>query len=296
MNSDLYEDVQGVHALRWNPRRPFHGRPYRLFRQTRHLPFAPRVNNFGDLLGPWIIRRLVPPDAQAVSPGSRLLSVGSVLHWAQEGDYVWGSGVNGKHLDAPVGSPHFRAHALRGPLTREVLRTHGVSVPDGVPFGDPGLLVGSLWPTGMSKPPRHGRVVVVPNLNDWPSVLEIRPSLPADLEIVSPTAPFGEVIEAIRQGGYVIGSSLHAIITAESFGVPCRAVRSAREPLFKYEDYFEGTGRVSVAVAESVSEALDMGPMPPLEGWAPDFLLAAFPRELWRSSTPVTGHGDSAVG
>jgi pyruvyltransferase len=85
-----------VELVHWNPRPAlFSGR------LGKRVRIRPRINNFGDLLGPVIVRRLL--ELRGIDPKrgrpTRLLSVGSVLRLAREGDTIWGTGANGKSLD-----------------------------------------------------------------------------------------------------------------------------------------------------------------------------------------------------
>ena len=78
-----------VELVHWNPRR-------RRFRQRplRRLPITTTANNFGDLLGPVIVegmRREFGLTGRAVR-SARLISIGSVMHFAQDGDVIWGAG------------------------------------------------------------------------------------------------------------------------------------------------------------------------------------------------------------
>ncbi len=62
--------------------------------------------------------------------------------------------------------------------------------------------------------------------------------------VVYPTEPWDEVIRKILDSEFVISSSLHGLIIADAFGVPSRLLKiTDTEPLFKYRDYYEGTGR-----------------------------------------------------
>lgn len=254
-----------VELFHWNPRR----------RVSRFLParITRPVDNFGDLLGPMVVNELLRrSDLTAAVADARLLSIGSVLHFARNGDVVWGSGVNGKSLGAPVGARRLDVRAVRGPRTRAVLQEHGIDAP--AVYGDPGLLVGQLWPrrTFLRPGPRIP-VTVVPNLHDAPS----QRSVPGFLD---PRSDVWQVLTRIANSELVVGSSLHGVIVAESFGVPARLVRPGAEPLFKYEDYYAGTGRAAFAPAGSVAAAIDAGGEPPAV--VDPALAAAFPRDLWR--------------
>ncbi len=78
-----------------------------------------------------------------------------------------------------------------------------------------------------------------------------------------------------------MGSSLHAIVVAEAFGIPSRVVESKVEHHFKYADYYAGTGRGSYSPAATVREAVRAGGEP-LPNLSVQPLLDAFPADLWR--------------
>ncbi|MGO2748736.1 MAG: polysaccharide pyruvyl transferase family protein [Pseudoclavibacter sp.] len=261
--------VAGVDVVHWNPRKLAISGPIgRLVRVRKP------VNNFGDLLGPLIVKHLVDHEGKSRATqgegGPRLLTVGSIMRLARPGDLVWGSGINGKSVEAQFALPGLDVRAVRGPLTRSRLAADGISVPE--IFGDPGLLVPELFPQ-LKNAARRG-VTIVPNLHDWPLFEN-------DSRAVDPRGDLRVVIERIARSELVVGSSLHGVVVAESFGVPARLVRAGSEPLFKYEDYYEGTGRPLPRVAESVDQAIDLSGAAPLE-WSPRSLLEAFPLELWR--------------
>lgn len=87
------------------------------------------------------------------------------------------------------------------------------------------------------------------------------------------------MIAAIAASKLVVGSSLHAIVIAESFGVPARLVASGSESLFEYQDHYEGTGRPDFQVAPTIEDAMWMGGEN--FDWDPVPLVNAFPIDLW---------------
>jgi pyruvyltransferase len=260
--------MPSVEIFHWNPRRPARGR---VLRRLRWLDRP--LNNFGDLLGPVVVEAMLrrlglrPEDAVA---DRQLLSVGSVLHFAQPGAVVWGSGVNGKIPAERHRTADLDVRAVRGPLTRRFLADRGVEVP--AVYGDPALLLPILLPDlRRSRPTRT--LTVIPNLNDAAT------AAPVD-GFVSPRGRLRGVLEAIASSELVVGSSLHAVIVAEALGIPARLVRSEAESDFKYADYYAGTGRPGFEAAASVQEAIAMGGEPPIS-WDPQPLLDAFPADLW---------------
>lgn len=263
-------DANGVPVVHWDPlrRTSLWGTPTR-----RSRP----LHNFGDLLGPVIVSRLAQALPRA-SGGRRLVAIGSILHFAQDGDVVWGTGLNPKGPADATTLSSLDVRAVRGPRTAESLRALGAEVPP--VYGDPALLLPRAFPALALRPsPVHG-LTVVPNLND----LAPRATFPAAWRgnIVNPRSNLRAIIRRIRRSRLVVGSSLHAIIVAESLGVPARAVATPHEDVFKYEDYYLGTGREPRGLlAASVDEAVDMGGAPALD-WDPGPLLESFPSDLWR--------------
>ncbi|GLK15628.1 polysaccharide pyruvyl transferase family protein [Herbiconiux flava] len=257
-----------VEVVHWNPsRRVLPGLVGKL------IPIRRPVNNFGDLLGPVIVDEMVA--RQSLTPPARdrrLVSVGSIMRMARDGDVVWGTGVNGKTMSEPFTATKLDVRAVRGPLTRAFLAEQGIKSP--AVYGDPGLLVGHLWDRReVARGVAEVDHVVIPNLHDHARVQHRS-------DVIDPTAPLWEVVKRIAAADFVVGSSLHGVIVAESFGIRARLVRSSTEPLFKYEDYYRGTGRETFGVAESVDEALSMGGES-LPDWDPAPLMAAFPSDLW---------------
>lgn len=272
----------------WNPRRAV--LPPRL---DRWLPVRRRINNFGDLLGPVVANRILALNGIDPAQARRdctLLSVGSVLHFAHEHDVIWGTGVNGKTPPELYEFHSLDVRAVRGPLTRDFLRGRGIDCPS--IFGDPALLLPRLAPELFAGAVRHKHAItVVPNFNDFHAYS-------AEPEVLNPRAPLDACLRRIASSGYVVGSSLHAIVIAESLGIPARVVRSGAEHPFKYEDYYLGTGRTGVEPAGSVREAIAMGGRD-LPAFDADRLLEAFPLDLWDQGpmpsepprTTVTGLG-----
>lgn len=258
-----------VDPFHWNPRRPlFRGRI------GRAIPIRRKLNNFGDLLGPMIVNEIAAREGLDSSPtisDARLLSVGSVLHFAQDGDVIWGTGVNGKFSQQPLAARRLDVRAVRGPLTHSYLESNRTSTPP--VYGDPGLLASVLWPDLRSEKDSQD-VTVVMNFND--AAIGDSP-----YPVLNPRQPVWQCLRTIASSSLVVGSSLHAIIIAESYGVPARLIRSHHEPAFKYTDYYAGTGRTSYRMADSLEEAIQLGGEPKPD-WEPEGLLNAFPRDLWK--------------
>jgi pyruvyltransferase len=237
--------------------------------------------NFGDYLSLLIVERIVGEPVRYYRKGKqwkerKLLALGSILSFAGEGDVVWGSGINGKLLSKEA--YHFRhldIRAVRGPLTRQFLMDHfSLECPE--IYGDPALLFPRLFPEFQrAASPSQEYVVIVHYLDFLPKDREGR--------IVYATDPWDEVVRKILDSKFVISSTLHGVILAEAYGIPARLLRlSEKEPLFKFQDYYLGTGRATFQFAFSIPEALALGGEPSPQ-YDLDQLYHAFPFEFWNT-------------
>lgn len=265
-----------IEVFYWNPRRSLLGRG--LEKYTR-LPW--RVNNFGDLIGPLVVSKMLAlRDLTDTVPAlsRRLMSVGSVLHFADTGDVVWGTGINGTKSQRDHRFVSLDVRAVRGPLTRDYLQARGIPVPE--VYGDPALLLPFLMPelVELATVKKHP-VTVVPNFLDYGRYRS------DDSRLLNPQAPLLTCLRRIAQSELVVGSSLHGIVVAEALGVPARLIAGS-EPPFKYLDYYRGSGREGYEAMGTIEEAVAARgePLPPASfSLLP--LIEAFPADLWTART-----------
>jgi pyruvyltransferase len=233
-------------------------------------------HNFGDHLSMAIVTKMAAERSlfldEIVPTPRRLLAIGSVLHFASDGDVIWGSGFNGS---ISVDQHKYRTldvRSVRGPLTRDFLERRGIMAP--AIYGDPALLIKRLLGERFPLPQQRLPVAYVPNFADLDHMQGWE-------NVVSPYLPWSEVIRRIIGAEHVISSSLHGLIIADAFGIPCTYLRlSETEGMFKYEDYVLGAGRDKLDVRTSQSEAVKASPMLPIK-FNTDRLYGAFPWDLW---------------
>lgn len=258
-----------VEVVHWNPRS----------RVIRGHEFGRRRNNFGDLLGPVIVDAICR--SRGLEPRSRddrrLLCVGSVLHFAHDGDTVWGSGVNGKIGAGEYSFDRLDLRAVRGPRTRDWLLARGLAAPE--VYGDPALLLPILFPQ-LRATEKHRELAIVPNLHDaW--------KFRSHADFVNPQWNWRRVVREITGAEIVVGSSLHGYVIGQAFGIPAALMTSDSEHPFKYLDYVEGTGgsvvqpEASLAAAINSARAVARRREDPLAAWNAQSLLKAFPEDLW---------------
>lgn len=210
----------------------------------------------------------------------KILSIGSVLHFAQDGDTIWGTGRNGKISEDKHTFSSLDVRAVRGPRTKTYLESKGIQVPD--VFGDPGILAPLLYPKAQLDiiyPGTESEVLIVPQLNDDQAIY-------ADYsnQLVSPRQLPGSFLGQLTKAKKVIASSLHGLILAESYGIPAVYFDSGSgENIFKYHDYYEGTGREEFAIGSTIEECMELAtqPIPNLELRQKN-LLESFPFDKYQ--------------
>lgn len=240
-----------------------------------------KFTNFGDYLSLKLVERIVhgPVEVyqkQTLKKEQKLLAIGSILTFAAQGDIVWGSGANGKWL----GLVNYKftdldVRAVRGPLTRYFLmQNFNITCPE--IYGDPALLMPYFFPElKPAKNPSHD-YLIIPHYTEQ----MLFPRECYD-NMVYPTDPWDKVVEKILDSKFVISSSLHGVIVAEAFGIPARLLRiTETEHIFKFIDYYLGTGRPNFQPARSLAEALKLGGEKPVQCDVLK-LYQAFPFEYW---------------
>jgi hypothetical protein len=262
-------------------------RPVRLYRWRRK---GSQHGNFGDEITIPILARIFGVEALPVGlEDAELLGAGSILEfyvrkigrpsvWSRflrsRDLHVWGTGtLFDEHEIRWPQRLHF--HALRGSLTAE-----RVGVND-IPLGDPGILSGRL----IRRPKKQSSVAVVPHFGDKSRLTD----LPRHWHVVDPEQPVDDVLTQIASAELVLSSSLHGLIAADSFGIPCVWMAflggQPDPPNHKFLDYASARGRdfnAPMTWAEAVvmptdalaSRATTIGR--DIETWQED-LISAFP-------------------
>lgn len=216
-----------------------------------------KKTNFGDALSLEIVRRIIGYYPRYPQKEERkLLALGSIMSFASDNDVIWGTGVNGNYVSNENNKfKTLDVRAVRGPLTRQFLLSRNIDCPE--IFGDPALLMPLLF--SEFKATFSTDYVIIPHISEIPIITKLN-EFKKYPNIVLPTEDWKIVVAKILESKFVISSSLHGIIVAEAYGIPARYLRlTNNEHLFKYEDYYRGTGRNSVDFAQSIEEAFEKG-------------------------------------
>ncbi|WP_137167934.1 polysaccharide pyruvyl transferase family protein [Salinimonas lutimaris] len=236
--------------------------------------------NIGDFVAYDLVNRIVAMKGKMITDkqdhSQKLVSVGSVLHFANTNDTIWGTGLNKKMDDKVNKFASLDVRAVRGPLTRKYLMDRGIDVPE--IYGDPAILLPYFYPKALMEKADKQDYIVINHMNDDMSKYNGHED-----KLVTPMQYPGSFIEAIVNSKLVISSSLHGVIIAEAYGVPAIFFDSqSGESMFKYEDYFQGTGRQDIPRVTTIEEGLAMNvPTPPDFTDIAKKLYAAFPFDLW---------------
>lgn len=232
--------------------------------------------NVGDLLGPLLVQKILDTRSLIIEDiqKNKLLTIGSVMHFANDQDTVWGTGINGKVDVSYHKFNDLDVRAVRGPLTADFLQKRGITVP--AIYGDPGILVSDFWPR--SEAVQKGKVLYIPHMRE-------KEQYQRGMKTLSPLVSLQEFIKEIQTAEKVVSSSLHGVIIAESYGVPaCLYESKSGETPFKYEDYYSGTGRSSFKMFDEISLARHYEPEIPDLSPVKSKLLSAFPWDIWGKS------------
>jgi len=241
--------------------------------------------NFGDYISLKLVERIVGGPVRTYVKGQKnieqkLLASGSIFSFGIDDDVVWGSGINGKLLkkkDYKFTTLDIRS--VRGPLSRNFIqKALQMDCPE--IYGDPALLFPYFFPEFKRKEKPAYDYIIIPHYSEE----DLFPRDEWD-NVVFSTDPWEEIIDKILDSRLVVSCSLHGVIIAEAYGIPARLMRvTDNEPLFKYIDYYSGTGRPDFKYATTINEALEMGGEPPFKCNL-EKLYNAFPFEYWPNAS-----------
>lgn len=199
----------------------------------------PDPGNFGDILTPYIIKKLSGYSAvYTPAPFNRpvFIAVGSIASRASNMTTIWGSGVMSLS-ERPSNEATYLA--VRGPITRELILSNGGKCPE--IYGDPGLLLPKFY----NKTPRKKyKIGFIPHYVDYDQVKSWYNS--PDIKIINLLdSNIHNVIDQILECEMVVSSSLHGIITAVAYGVPASWVvfsDKLKGDGSKFQDFFQSIG------------------------------------------------------
>lgn len=202
------------------------------------------IANAGDQINPYVVEAVAgrTPYFSPRRNEEHLLGIGSILFMATPASHVWGSGIldpKGDYSQVAVE----RVHALRGKLTRQVLKDrHGLERE--VPLGDPGVFVDEI-PEVVARcvsARLKRRIGVIPH-HRMIGHAYIRDITRGDAAVINPHLDCISFIDEILASEIILSQSLHGLIFAQVFGKPFAWFSHTADEtwLFKFHDWFSTT-------------------------------------------------------
>ncbi len=177
-------------------------------------------------------------------------------------------------LKHPMKNVILDIRAVRGPKTRASLVHAGFTCPE--VYGDPAILLSRFYNPKVSTV--KGKVIIIPHHSRFQKYVGKYQNV-----LDTYTNDWQKFVLEIKSAEKVISSSLHGIILAEAYGVPCIWLNDIPDSPFKYEDYYQSTGRNSYPKADNVEDALGMnGEINHSVNEMQNALMACFPYDLYR--------------
>lgn len=197
--------------------------------------------NFGDYLSPILVELL---SGQSVSYApvhkAELMAIGSILAREQKARKlffgsklnIWGAGTVAPDLSF---SPMHHYHAVRGRKSLEQI----AGLNKELALGDPGLLC-EFWWEGRARPNKTHKIGIIPHYTDKNHPMIAEAAKNKDVLLIDVFWPVEEVVTSILKCDFILSSSLHGLIVADSFGIPNRRVRLLEGIVtdYKFVDYY----------------------------------------------------------
>lgn len=251
-----------------------------------HIDYGEDIQNLGDMLASTVYDYMCEyyhiNNDKRIRHTKHLYAIGSILFYENQDAVVWGTGSTQEMRKSIDNILHQRilrtldVRCVRGPKTRNNLLRLGIPCPE--IYGDPAMLMPLIYQPNISE---RNKTLIINHFQD-----DITDNSTAN-NIVSTdmlTSNWKEKIDLIASAKTVISSSLHGVILAESYGVPAIVLNTDNRDLFKYYDYYEGTGRNKMPLVHSIDEGLEYN----LDHYVfPDItviqnnLIKTFPKNLW---------------
>lgn len=211
-----------------------------------------RAVNFGDLLSPWLVRRMTGKPVHYAEEGERnVVAIGSIMQYVTPKSTVWGTGSYGNEASRQL-CKKAKYVAVRGPLTRARLQSHEITCPE--VYGDPALLAPLYYHPDVPVSADIG-IIVRWSEREW---AEAGSSPPPGVRVIDLLSDDIEgTIQALMGCKRIVSSSLHGLILADAYGVP-NAWLASDTPAgrgFKFYDYFLSVDKLRPPHTYDLSDA-----------------------------------------
>jgi pyruvyltransferase len=213
-----------------------------------------RCINFGDQLNEYLYTKILKKEIRYSCDMSipYYVSIGSLFgdEFINENAIVCGIGIANKN-DTFIRPK--KTYLVRGKCTQTRYKELGYECPDIV--GDPGLILPLYYNPNFEKIYNIG---YTPHIIDTDSVKKLLPNTETSIVIdLRCCNNIEDVINQMLQCRYVVSSSLHGLVIAHAYNIPCLWVRSIK-PLCgdgsKFLDYYSAFDIYNICPMDSVDK------------------------------------------
>jgi len=202
------------------------------------------INNWGDALNGRLAQYISGEKVYRLNTNNNAINmkyycIGSILQYLNTKNFeIWGSGFikDGETLKR---RPN-KIHAVRGPLTRNLLLKQGFDCPE--IFGDPALLYPRFYKPNVIKKYKYG---IIPHYVDLPVISYSPLANNSKIKIINVCDTVESIIDQVNQCEAILSSSLHGLIIADAYDIPAKWVECSNMvggDGTKFEDYFLSIG------------------------------------------------------
>lgn len=216
---------------------------YKYFFKNPTLLYYPYVGkhtkNIGDAINPFLFENIT--NREIINSNSilnilnkdKFFFIGSVLDQIDNNSIVVGAGFISE--DSPVKAPK-SIYAVRGPLTRAKFISNNIRCPK--IYCDPGLLVSRVFKFHKQKKYKYG---LVPHYVDFDNLVLSKVKDNLEFKILNVHDNHEIFLEELNQCEFIFSSSLHGIIFAISYSIPCVWIKFSNKIYgedFKFRDFY----------------------------------------------------------
>lgn len=194
------------------------------------------VPNFGDFITPELVKHYGAEPVYTRAESAALISTGSILDMTPDSfsGCILGSGFILEETNKTF--PNAHVASVRGELTKGKLNLKDVVL------GDPGLLLGELYEAKDTT----STVGIIPHYVDKNDIrIKRLGAMHRDVKIINVQLSPEEVFHEISTCQYILSSSLHGVIAADSLGIRNGWISLSDKVIgngFKFHDHFSISG------------------------------------------------------
>jgi pyruvyltransferase len=177
-----------------------------------------------------------------------IIGIGSIIKWIKEVDaskqIIVGSGFISEE-SRPYAHQPLKIISVRGPKTRAKYLEYGLQCP--AIYGDLGLLTRYVIPPPISCNKKY-KFGFIPHYIDKKTPLILKAAENPDWTIINIRQAYTpkRFVKQLHECDYILSSSLHGIIIADSYGIPAYHIELSNKlhgGQWKFRDYYESVKR-----------------------------------------------------